>query len=62
MSCPFSTSEVYNEVNCFGREGTINCPFVNECNQTIVWDSISKYIRMGIETYELAKQLKEQNK
>lgn len=59
MSCPFSTSEVYNEVNCFEREGAINCPFVNECNQTIIWDSISKYIRMGIKTYELAKQLKE---
>lgn len=60
MSCPFSTSEVYNEVNCTGRNFAVNCPFIDECNNTMMWDSISKYIRLGIQTYELAKELKEQ--
>lgn len=58
MSCPFSTSEVYNEVNCIGRDGAISCPFINECNSTMMWDSISEYIRIGIQTYELAMELK----
>lgn len=58
MSCPYSTSEVYNEVNCFARDGSVKCPFVDECDKTMMWDSISKYIRIGIQTYELAKELK----
>lgn len=62
MSCPFSTSEVHNEVNCFGRDGAIACPFVDECNSTMIWDSISEYIRKSIQTYELAKELKEKTK
>lgn len=60
MSCPFSTSEVQDKVNCFERGGSIGCPFIDECNNTMMWDAISKYIRLGIETYELAEQLKEQ--
>lgn len=59
MSCPFSTSKVYNEVNCYIRDGAVSCPFVDECNNTMIWDSISEYIRKGIEVYELAEQLKE---
>lgn len=62
MSCPFSTSEVYNEVNCFGKDSAIQCPFTNECGQTIAWDSIEKYIRKAIATYEKAEQLKKGNK
>lgn len=58
MSCPFSTSEVYNEVNCSARDDSVQCPFADECNQTMMWDTISKYIRIGIQTYELAKELK----
>lgn len=59
MSCPFSTSEVCNEVNCIERDGSVKCPFVDECNKTMMWDTISAYIRIGIQAYELAKELKE---
>ena len=61
MSCPFSTCEVFKEVNCTGRGDAVNCPFVDECNNTMMWDSIVKYIRLGIQTYELAKALKDKN-
>lgn len=61
MSCPYSASEIYNEVNCIARDDAVGCPFVDECNVTMIWDSISEYIRKGIEVYELAKELKEQN-
>lgn len=59
MSCTFSNSEVYNKVNCMGSGGAVKCPFEDECNKTMMWDSINKYIRLGIRTYELAKSLKE---
>lgn len=55
MSCTYSTSKVYNKVNCFGSNGAIPCPFAIECGKTIAWDSIEKYIRKAIAAYEKAE-------
>lgn len=60
MSCPFSTSEVFNQVSCGQiRDDIIGCPFIKDCNSSPLWDAISDYIRKGIKTYEKAKDLED---
>lgn len=55
MSCPFSTSEVFEKVSCNQKiDDVTKCPFINDCNSSPLWDAISNYIRKGIETYEIA--------